>query len=130
MHTRSSSYFIPREENNYNNLFKRVRIMPLYSFPHLKGMNCKLIELQNRFFAHMDFDAFYAQIEQRDNLKLRGKPVSVGGTEDAKRNSHDCIIRCSKNSVSIRKCLFLKPSESVPILFLYPLTVQSMKLLP
>lgn len=27
----------------------------------------------------MDIDAFFAQVEQRDNPKLRGKPVSVGG---------------------------------------------------
>lgn len=32
----------------------------------------------------MDFDAFYAQVEQRDNPKLRGLPVSVGGMDGAK----------------------------------------------
>ncbi|WP_425059307.1 DNA polymerase IV [Sporomusa carbonis] len=37
-------------------------------------------ETMQRWIIHIDMDAFFAAVEQRDNPELRGRPVIIGGT--------------------------------------------------
>jgi DNA polymerase-4 len=78
----SSAYYNPVDQDKAFTVFKRVRMMPLYSFPCLKEFNLSIKEHENRFFLHLDLDAFYAQVEQRDNPNYKGKPVGVVSLPD------------------------------------------------
>ena len=52
-----------------------------------------------RKFIHLDMDAFFAAVEQRDDPRLRGKPVIVGGDPKSRGVVSTCSYEARKFGV-------------------------------
>ena len=79
-----------------------------------------LINDTSRKIIHIDMDAFFAQVEMRDDPSLKDKPVIIGN-DPRKTGGRGVVSTCTRleNTVSTQPCLLRKPTNVVQMLSLF-----------
>ncbi len=67
--------------------------------------------MENRQIIHVDMDAFYASIEQKDHPELKNKPIAVGGNPD--RRGVVCTASYEARRYGVRSAM---PSKKAQLL--------------
>ena len=80
-----------------------------------------LINDTSRKIIHIDMDAFFAQVEMRDDPSLKDKPVIIGNDPRKQAVVVWCLLVTTRleNTVSTQPCLLRKPTNVVPMLSLF-----------
>lgn len=101
------------------NLTKKPEIIGRFTEPELTMSDPAEKTLQRKII-HIDMDAFYAAVEQRDFPEYRGKPIVVGGSPDGRgvvaTASYEAREFGIHSAMSSRKAIQLCPHA----IFVYP----------